>query len=341
MFTTEMCESEIVNAVQGLFRSCIPESNAWAEPNHLSVTAKVFGGLAFSALSEARNGIDSRIIIQTASGSNLDAIAARPPYNTTRLPATFATGCVDVCFANVLSLAAGDALTREDGATYTVCCDVTLDADGCGEVEVKADVAGPDGNAAFGYPFNDARGTATVCKSGIGAGHDVECDDDLKDRLFSLQPGCQFGSIKSIEACALGVQGIQYAKACEGLGGINLYVGTKTGPIPTQVEIEEVQAVFDDPCKKLIGTCVTVRGISACELRVELTDPCPASVSAVDVSAYLSEWVLTLPAGTPVSSRDVERALVNEYRGIDWRVQNGPFDLSSGCAFTTALAFFV
>lgn len=341
MFTSEMCESEIVAAVRGLFRSHIPESNAWAEPNHLSVTAKVFGGLAFSALSEARNGIDQRVMIATASGAYLDAIAARPPYNTTRLPATQATGCVDVCFAGVTTILAGDALTREDGATYTACCDVTLDADGCGEIEVKADVAGPDGNALFGFPFTDSRGTATVCKSGIGGGHDVECDDGLRDRLYSLQPGCQFGSIASIEACALGVQGIGYAKACEGLGGITVYVGTKDGPVPTQVQIDEVQAVFDDPCKKLVGICVKVRGIVACELRVQIADPCPASVSAADVQAYLTEWAATLPAGQGVTARQVELALLKQYAAVDWQVQNGPFPAMTNCAFTTATVEFV
>lgn len=340
MFTSEMCESEIVNAVRGLFQSHIPESNAWAEPNQMSVTAQVFGGLAFSALSEARNGIDNRIMIGTASGDYLDALAAKPPYNTSRLPATFATGCVSVCFVGVASLSAGDALTRSDGAAYSVCCDVTLDADGCGDVEVKADVSGPDGNAVFGYPFTDVRGTATVCKSGIGGGNDVECDDDLKDRLYSLQPGCAFGSLSSVEACALGIQGIRYAKACEEIGGATLYIGTKDGPVPTQVEIDTVQAVFDDPCKKLIGTCVKVRGVTSCELQVVISDPCPSSVSATAAGAYLSEWVSTLPAGKAVSARQVELALLSQFSGVDWNVLNGPFTIAKNCAYISATVEF-
>lgn len=340
MFNSEMCEREIVNAVRNLFRAHIPESNAWAEPNHLSIVSKVFGGLAFSALQEARNGIDTRVLIDSVTGSYLDEIAARPPFSTTRLPAGFAEGCVDVCFPGVASLAIGDTLTREDGQTYSVTCDVTLDAEGCGQVKVRADSDGPSGNAVFGTPFEDPRGDAAVCKDGISGGNEIECDDDLRDRLYSYQRECQFGSIASIEMRALGITGIRYAKACDGMGGTSLYVGTKTGPVPTPSEIADVQAVFDDPCEKSPGVCVTVRGVVECPVDVVIQDNCPAGISAVDIKDYLDIWAADLGAGVGFTQHDIESALSAQYPGEKWVVVSGGFDAAINCVVTIGSVSF-
>lgn len=336
MFSSEYSEREVANAVRGLFRANIPESNAWAQPSQLSVFASVFGALAHSALTEARNGIDQRVMVDTAAGDYLDAIAARPPYNTTRLPATKATGCIDVTFAGVASVITGETFTSISGQSYIALADVDLDANGSGQVKVEAVQSGSVGNAVYGTPINDARGDAAVCLTGIGAGHDVECDDDLRDRLYSYQPGCQFGSLRSIEICALGVQGVKYAKACEGLGGIVVYVGTKTGPVPTQVDIDEVQAVFDDPCKKLAGICVKVLGIKACPLELVISEAC-RGVSIAEMTDYLTLWIAeNAVPGLDLTAYEVERILGRNWPAVDWVVLNGPFSTGVNCVFTSA-----
>ena len=59
-----------------------------AKPNFFDVSSTVVGGIAWSAVNEARNGVDTRMNPQTAVGEYLDIIAATPPLNLTRLTAT-------------------------------------------------------------------------------------------------------------------------------------------------------------------------------------------------------------------------------------------------------------
>lgn len=323
MFTTEMSEREVVNAVRNTFKAFIPESNAWAEPNHMSVSAQVFGGLAFSALCEARGGVDARVMIDTAEGAYLDAIAARPPYNTTRLPASKASGDLDVTFPGVAVVLTGEVFTRDDGQEYTVLCDATLDADGVGVVKVEAVEAGVAGNAVYGYPFVDARGDVSVSLMGLNGGSAIECDDALKDRLYALQPFTQFGSVKSLEQYAVGLPGVASAKGCRDIGGVDLYFTSDNGPIPTAGEVAAVQAAFDDPCRKMIGLCTRVRAATALTINVTITDPCPAGVSDADMSAALTAWLdANAMLGQGFAGGDIKDALQEAFPGLS---------LSSGC----------
>lgn len=291
MFSSDISAADAVNAVRGVFRAHIPESNAWAEPNLMSVISQTLGALAVSALREARNGIDARVMPDTAEGVYLDALAARPPFNTFRQSAQKATGCIDVAFPGVVTVLTGEVFARSDGEAFVALCDATLALDGTGEIKVEAVNAGTDGNSVFGYPFTDPRGTAAACADGIGGGSEVESDDDLRNRLYSLIPDCNFGSLGSIERLALAAPRVRSAIACEDAGTITVYVATSDPSIPTQIDVDTAQAIFDDPCRAIIGTPVTVSGVTGCEMNVIIRDPCPSGVSSAEIEAYLDQWI--------------------------------------------------
>lgn len=320
MLNSGMTEAEVIDRVRQTFRAHLPESNAWVEPSNLSVTATVFGGIAWSLMQEARNGIDARAMPETATGEYLDAIASRPPYNTLRRAETYAEGWVEVSFLDVNSIAVGDSFTRSDGVKYTVICAATLTA-GVGMVKVRANVAGTTGNAVSGMPLEDTRGTVT--SRGIVGGYGAETDDELRDRLYRLYPGPVFGSLSSVEGLVANVHGVGQAVACPSdCGPVTVYAAMQGNAIPSAADIAWIEGAFANPCSLPAFVCVTILPAIAKTLIVRLSEAC-----GVNPLPALQAMIAGARIGQSFTIADVTLALsASGYTGQVLEVQGNAGD---------------
>lgn len=322
MLNPSQSASEVVDVVRNAFRAHLPESNAWIEPSNLSIVSTVLGGIAWTLMQEAAAGIDARLMPDTAVGEYLDAIAARPPYNTLRRGATYAEGWVSVSFAGVATIAVGDTFKRSDGVKYTAICAATL-TNGAGNVKVRASVTGTGGNAANGMPLEDTRGT--VASLGIVGGYGAETDDELRDRLYRLFPGPVFGSPLSIQNLVANVHGVGQARAVtcgDGCGRQTVYVAMQGNTIPTDAELQWVNESFADPCSLPAFVCVDLLPAVGKVLRVRLSDDCGA-----DAMPALNAMIARAQIGQAFTIADVTLALAaSGYTGQVLEVQGNPYD---------------
>lgn len=277
MLNTDMTEAQTIARARELFRAHIPESNAWLEPSNMSVVATVLGGLGWTIMQEARNGIEARVMPDTAIGAHLDAIAARPPFNLLRRGATKATGVVSVAFTVSQSIAVGDSFTRSDGIKYLAQCSFTGTT---GQIAVIAQSPGTAGNAISGMPFTDSRGTVTSL--GIVGGYGAESDEELRDRIYRSVPGAYFGSVGSIEALVANVHGVSKVRACAmDCGPVVLFVALQGNAIPTATDIQWIEGAFADPCAMPAHTCVNIRPAIAKTLIVRVAEACGIDVAGL------------------------------------------------------------
>lgn len=301
MLTTDMTEVQAIARARELFRAHIPESNAWLEPSHLSIVATVIGGMGWSILQEARNGLEARAMPDTAQGAYLDAIAARPPFNTLRRAATNAQGALSVAFTASQSIAVGDIFTRSDGVKYEAVCAFTGTS---GQIRVRAVDPGTIGNAAAGMPFTDTRGSVTSL--GVVGGYGVETDAELRDRMYRAVPARYFGSVGSIEALVASVHGVSKASACGGdCGRVSVYVAMHGDTIPTAADLQWIEGAFADPCAMPAHACADILPAVPKTLVVTVYEAC-----GVDVAAILRAKLLPgLAIGQTVTAADVIAAL--------------------------------
>jgi uncharacterized phage protein gp47/JayE len=307
MLTTDMTEVQAIARARELFRAHIPESNAWLEPSHLSIVATVIGGMGWSILQEARNGLEARAMPDTAQGQYLDAIAARPPFNTLRRAATNATGPLSVAFTISQSIAVDDIFTRSDGIKYAALCAFTGTA---GQIQVRAVDPGTIGNAASGMPLTDARGTVT--SMGIVGGYGIETEAELRDRMYRVVQAGYFGSVGSIEAMVESVHGVGKASACGGdCGRVSVFVAMQDNIIPTDADLQWIlqwiEGAFADPCAMPAHVCVDILPAVSRTLVVKVSEAC-----GVDVAAVLRIKLLPgLAIGQTVTAADVVAVLAS------------------------------
>lgn len=261
-FLTTESEAEFIESIRSIYRAYVPESDAWASPNFFDINAIVIGGMAWSAVNEARNGIDARLNPQTAVGDNLDRIAGFPPLNLVRFGETQATGTVTVSGSSLTFIPAGQTFTTAAGIEFTADADTPLAA-GEGQVAVTSTQSGSANNSIEGQPL-DMTGDGTAFSDGIFGASDVECDDEFRQRLFSAQSSFHFfGSACSYETAMLAQTGVSRAWAVED-GGVAkilfLMEGTYPCGEPTQADIDAIKASFDDACLTNMFFCPNFEG---------------------------------------------------------------------------------
>lgn len=202
---------ELIERARSNFRSNLLGSDAELWPNNVNVSSKVIGGSVWELFGFLEY-IKKQIFVSTADGEHLDRHAA--DYGMTRLPATYATGYVDLSGVDGSVILAGAQLQRSDGRRYTLLGGGTI-ASGTVQVQVTADETGSEANSTPGVSMAlvtptvgfDAAGA--VSAEGIGAGTDIETDEALRTRLLHRkQNPPRGGSSADYVAWALEVNGV-------------------------------------------------------------------------------------------------------------------------------------
>lgn len=260
VFSTTDTEEEVIEKVRATYRAYMPELDAWQKPSYHDVNSIVVGGIAWSAMNEARNGIDARVNPSTAVGSALDLIAASPPLFLTRNNPTPSTGYIFVSCddtATVSAFAPGYVFSTADGVEFTVTDTTALDANGEALVPVQSVLEGSENNSCEGQPMDAPDGCAAVSR-GVFGGFDRECDAQLRRRIFAARSKCfPLGSPQWYEAQILGaIDGITrtWLVSDGGMAKIFFLMEDKYPcGSPEQEDVDALNAYFEDECK--IGLC--------------------------------------------------------------------------------------
>jgi hypothetical protein len=307
--------SEFVDYVRSTFKAYVPESDAWAEPNFFSIYATVVGGMAWTAINEARLGFDARANPQTAVGANLDVLAGLPPLNLTRLSSTQASGSISVNIPSLTLIPAGYEFTASDGTVYVALADTPLTG-GAGTVDVVSVLAGSNQNSLEGQCFDIAdEGEATSL--GIIGGRDVECDDDFRLRMFVERAQCySFGSVCSYLNLLKSYPGITRAWAIED-GLVQKFVFVMEDDDccgqPTQDQVDEIIEWFQDDCRSTICFCPNFEAACTKSIAPDICwQTCPEDIS--EVEAALQDWLrASVDLGEGVKICDIEAFLASAF----------------------------
>ena len=140
---------ELVQQARQAFRTYLPGSDAWIWPNNLNVAAKVKAALIHGTYLWLKY-IEKQAFVTTADGAFIDRHGAQ--YAINRLPPSYARGRVEFSGRPNAAIPAGLGVERSDGVGYEVTASATVAGGGTVTLDVRALVAGKEGNALAGTP---------------------------------------------------------------------------------------------------------------------------------------------------------------------------------------------
>lgn len=283
---------DAIEETRRIIRTCAPESDAWKMPNPFGILAIVLGGLAWTALNEARNGVDARLDPSKQSGAALDRYAAGPKIGLTRYAATVSTGFVRISGSTASVIIKGTRFTDACGTVFETTASATV-VNGVASVPVTSLVAGAAVNSLEGQPLaHDGDGAAV--SGGIFGGYDVECDDDFRFRIFAAEATCSFfGSADGYIDILMGQPGVTRAWAYEDgtCAGIAVLMENKYPcGVPLEADLIALSAVFAEECAaSIFGTpCLAAGAQRTIYPEIAWTKP-PEDLC--EIEAAMTEWL--------------------------------------------------
>ena len=287
-------ESEFINAIRGLFRAKVPESDAWAKPNFFSVVSSIVGGLMWSAINEVRNGIDLRLNPRTVSGEYLDLQAAAPPTFLTRRGPTQAKGNIRVNIPGLTVVPTGYQFQNSQGIVYEATAASSL-VNGEGVVPVCASSSGSSTNSCLDQPMEIVSGDEGEAFSNeIVGGFDLECDDDFRKRWFASRSKSYFtGSPCALQRQIAAFDGVTKSWAVK-MGGVPkllfLMEDKYSNGEAQQEDIDAIVEYLKDECMVNMFFCPIIETVVSKKISPEIcwtnhpTDIC-------EVQQALQSWL--------------------------------------------------
>ncbi len=228
-----------------------------------------------------------------------------------RIPATYASGTVDVAGVNGTVIVVGTSFRRSDGVEFLTTAVGTISA-GVANLAVEAVEAGVSGNTSAGVtlassiPVAGMGSTAIIAGAGLVGGADQEDDARLRARVLErMRNPPHGGSFDDYEAWALaalaGVTRVWVTSPSIGLVSV-LFVmdggGGGGGILPSAGQIATVQDYIDDPSRRPVTADVVVAAptTTAVAFTIELVAADTAAIRAA-ISAELSD--LFVREGSP------------------------------------------
>lgn len=285
MFSSTDNEAQVVNEVRGIFRAYLPEADAWKMPSFFGVVAIVLGGAVWTVLNEARNNVDARVNPVTATGADLDRIAATPPLNIVRLDATVAEGLLRGQDITASLVQQGQVFTTADGTTYAATETVTVVA-GRAVFAVTSNETGDNVNAIVDQPMTSTDVDGQFFSEGVFGGNGIECDDNLRRRIFSEHSRTAFlGSPCSYQEAMAGITGVSRSWTILD-GGIPkvLFLTEDLTPdgVPPATMVQAVRSSFQGECMTSIFYCANFEGARSLTLSPEICwETAPEDLDAI------------------------------------------------------------
>jgi uncharacterized phage protein gp47/JayE len=226
---------DIWTGLRNSMRTYLTGTDAWIEPNNLSVAGRSFT-LTVGSVYERILYLYKQLFASTADSYHLEFRHAFE-YGIPREQPSPAQGLVSFVIPNppfnVVPI--GETVVRPDGIRFTTTVAVTPDANGNCTVNVQATTPGAVTNTlpltplTFvpdpGYP--NLPTLVTVGTGGLGDGADIETDPHLRERvLLRKQFPPHGGAASDYEEWALGVQGDTRVFVCPFINTDAAQVGT-------------------------------------------------------------------------------------------------------------------
>lgn len=177
---------QAIDATRANMRAELPGTDANVWPNTNYVYAKILGGLKWE-LYQYIQWVSRQKFVTTADADQLDQHGSQ--FGLARNPATYAGGAVNITGTPAHTIGANTLMQTADGVVFRTLSAVTLDAGGAGEVEVEADLTGPQSNVAANTQLTlisadaDVAGI-TVDEIGLGGGANAEGDESYRARIL-------------------------------------------------------------------------------------------------------------------------------------------------------------
>lgn len=317
-------EQETIEWVRGIFKSYVPESDAWAKPNFFDINATIIGGLTWSAINEARQLIDMRMNPQTVTGHYLDLLVAQPPLNMKRRSATQATGKVSVSLTDIRVVPLGYEFKTANDVVYTATSEVTL-YEGKGIVPVISQEYGSHTNASPHQPLNAENGVAE--SQGIYGGFDVECDEELRHRFYTEQAKfTYFGSQCSMEEVLSTIRGVSRSWVVRDGAVVKMLVlmedkyPDRCG-IPMESDFDEMKAYFEDECRTNLFFCPLFMAPKTATIAPEIAWR-HGQPPICEVEKKMREWLRkNYSLGDGIEACDIQNWLVENYGEYEPKVR--------------------
>ena len=267
--------SEIWTGVKNAMRTYLPGTDAWVEPNNLSVVGRSFS-LAVGSVYERINYLYRQLFASTADGFHLEFRHAFE-YGISRKAAAPGQGFISFQQTSPFAtIPAGYTVTAPNGVAYEFLTSAAPSITGMTSVEVRATTTGAITNqhpqtpmtipASVSYPSLPA--VAYVGEGGIGGGADIESDEDLRARvLFRKRNPPHGGSRADYERWALEVPGVTrafvspfktiYGQIASALTIYPLFDDSRVNGIPTSYDLLSV-AQYIDPLRPVTARVYVV-----------------------------------------------------------------------------------
>lgn len=242
----------------------------------------------------------SRMMISTASGTDLDAVLEQFGYS--RKQATYAYGEVIVSGASDAVIRAGD-LVAGGKEVYEILDTAEL-IGGTASVRVRAQIPGSSGNAAAGtvnyFPVSISKITSVTNPEPISGGTDAETDAEYRERyMYFLDHPVTTGNKYEYEQWAREVDGVGLAKCYplhNGPGTVKVVIATAEMEPAGAELVENVTAYIDE--KRPIGADVKVTSAIKVDINVTATVNYDASYSLqsiqLEFTKTLDEYLKTI-----------------------------------------------
>lgn len=305
--------ADFVEAVRNMISGCVPGADAWKEPNFFSVISNVIGGASWTAINEARRGVDARCDPRFMSGDALDAYAAIPPCNLRRLDATCGTGIVLIKNTTLSPIPAGYIITSSCGAEFTVDMDTPV-TNGEALVMVTSSGKGSESNSPENQILSVDDGEAI--SRGVYGAFDRECDDDFRRRIFAQEKTCFFfGSACSLVDQVEAFQGVTRAWAyVDGAVASIAFLMEDKYPcgVPLQEDIDALFEMFEDECLSPMCFCPNFK--AACSLTLAPEIEWKSNPDICEVQEAIQAWLReNYGLGEGVKACDLRDFLNAEY----------------------------
>lgn len=235
---------DIWTRLRNSMRAYLPGTDAWIEPNNLSIAGRTFT-LVIGSVYERVNYLYRQLFASTADGYHLEFRHAFELglYRKGAAPAQGQISFVQTLPAVVVP--AGYTVTRPDGVVFSFLADVAPDAAGNCTAMIRALTSGAATNTLPNTPMNFAPNasypslpaTGLVGPGGLGGGSDVETDDELRARvLVRKRTPPNGGSAADYTNWALAVPGVTRAF-------VSTFVTTDASAVSTPLTL---YPLFDD-----------------------------------------------------------------------------------------------
>ena len=277
---------ELVDQVRAAFRSELPGSDAWLEPNNVTVTAKVLGG-ELSQIHGRLDYISRQKFALTADSENLDRHAQE--IGLARLPASLASGIVVFATTAATVVVEGAVVQRADGITYRITRGGTTSGVSTLPLPAVAVSAGRAGNAVANASLTITSGvtgtaTAAIGAAGFTGGADIEDDEALRARiLFRKRNPPHGGSAADYvlwTGAVPGVSRVFVERLWNGPGTIRIFPladDTNSTGIPSAALVASVATALE--ALRPAGAAVTVQAPTAYPIAVEVSGLLPSTVA--------------------------------------------------------------